>query len=51
MGNREQFWVDRFSEKSHHRDVINLNNHNIVDICQKYANDCLVEYDKTFKKD
>ncbi len=50
MSKRELFWAARFTEKAHHKDVVNLSNHNIADTCRKYADECLVQYDITFKK-
>ena len=48
---REKFWIDRFTEKSHARDVENQPNDMKIKLSKDYANKCLDEYDKTFKKD
>ena len=51
MDNRVLFWTARFTEKSHAKDVACQPDSMKIKLCKNYANECLVEYDNTFKKE
>ena len=49
MDKREKFWSECFLDKA--RQEKNPRSDPAVEIAKYYANKCLEEYDKTFKKD
>jgi len=51
MNNRELFWSARFTEKSHDKDVACQPDSMKIKLSKNYANECLVEYDRTFTKE